>query len=469
MGPGQTECLSCTGPGKLLRDGSCVSVLSGSSCTHVEELGICLEELVGSKESLQLSPSASASRAKLEWWHYLLMALGVLFLILLAFIIWRRRAKKKRVDETKAWAEKKGVGFGRGRWGWFGWLLSPSKKEGKRGRDRSSLPISIIHSREDGVELSGMGLGRKESLRFRASDRPYDSESFNAKSQRVVSSPSSYHDTFAHRDASLRERDRDSARFSLAPPPASALNAKIVTMGSGTNRRTRLGLQQAKAERKYIPSRANTEDSYSSFSSSSSSEDDRRSLEDRERPMERRRVVEEPSLFPALVSGRGAGSRPSGRENTVRFNRDRDSGNSYSHSYSFGDGGVGRGLKKGYPTGSKGGYGYDIDAESNPTGVPPPSYTDATKGRPSSTYPEEKKAANMSVDLLGLGNPIGMATTTTTTIPAPRIGQTTGSRMDTVDSLFGSYWTSTPEMPEVKKDMTGASGMSYSSKNPFRR
>ncbi|KAF8647869.1 hypothetical protein AX16_006503 [Volvariella volvacea WC 439] len=80
----------------------------------------------------------------LEWWQILLMALGCAFIVLLILMCWRRRARKKREERTKMFAEARGLNDRSRVWGW-GWRLrrffgggsrtTPYDKGAGRGKD----------------------------------------------------------------------------------------------------------------------------------------------------------------------------------------------------------------------------------------------------------------------------------------------------------------------------------------------
>lgn len=122
---GSQGCLSCADSNSVLRGGSCVPETCTGGTSVVAGLGACLSDLVSIPQS-DSSGTASGSAAlpsitgldtptviesgtHLQWWQILLMTLGVAFLILLLLVCWRRRARRKRAQATRAFAIQRGL------------------------------------------------------------------------------------------------------------------------------------------------------------------------------------------------------------------------------------------------------------------------------------------------------------------------------------------------------------------------
>ena len=127
-GSGTGSCLSCAdSTGHILRGGSCVPATCTGNTTVVPGLGACLSDLVEipstSSNSAPLpsltgitTPTEITEKgSSLAWWEILLMALGCAFLIMLILLVWRKRARRKRMQQTRVFAITKGID-GRGGW-----------------------------------------------------------------------------------------------------------------------------------------------------------------------------------------------------------------------------------------------------------------------------------------------------------------------------------------------------------------
>lgn len=121
-GSGPSNCLACSGSNQVLRGGACASANCNSGSSVVPGLGVCLSDLVvvpqasGTVAATPLpsitglnTPTAVATRRRLEWWEILLMALGCAFIFLVVLMCWRRRARKNRAKQTAAFASAKAL------------------------------------------------------------------------------------------------------------------------------------------------------------------------------------------------------------------------------------------------------------------------------------------------------------------------------------------------------------------------
>ncbi|KAF9009557.1 insulin-like growth factor binding protein [Cyathus striatus] len=147
-GSSANQCLSCSSDSQILQSGSCVD----AKCTSgnvVSGLGICLSTLVivpkadgtGTTQALPTITGISdptvitSPKAKLQWWEILLMALGCAFIFVAVLFCLRRRAKKRRMEQTRQFAQAKRIG-GHG-WKWrlvrFGEKLFGHKRSPKGG------------------------------------------------------------------------------------------------------------------------------------------------------------------------------------------------------------------------------------------------------------------------------------------------------------------------------------------------
>ena len=125
-GSGPSGCLACADTsGSVLRNGKCVSSSCESNTTVVQGLGACLSDLVAipppdaTGSSITALPTVTGisspavivtSHGKhLAWWEILLMALGCAFIVLVALLLWRRQARKKRAQQTAVFARQKNL------------------------------------------------------------------------------------------------------------------------------------------------------------------------------------------------------------------------------------------------------------------------------------------------------------------------------------------------------------------------
>ncbi|KXN91956.1 Extracellular matrix protein FRAS1 [Leucoagaricus sp. SymC.cos] len=142
---GDDKCLSCS-DGEVLRQGKCVK--SDGGCETLSGLGVCLSELVAVPQANPTSdgngptpsitgisdPTKIEVKHNLEWWQIVLMVLGCLFLAAIFVILWRRHARKKRMERTKAWATERGVLGGKGGSWWRRMFARRGARGGYTGR-----------------------------------------------------------------------------------------------------------------------------------------------------------------------------------------------------------------------------------------------------------------------------------------------------------------------------------------------
>ncbi|KAI0317494.1 insulin-like growth factor binding protein [Amylostereum chailletii] len=125
-GSGPSACLACSSANQVLRGGSCTAAnCNGTTTGVVSGLGVCLSELVIVPQAT-VSGSASASLPsitgiseptkdtegsgnKLAWWQILLMALGCAFIFMTVLWLVRRRMRRKRAQQTAAFAASRGI------------------------------------------------------------------------------------------------------------------------------------------------------------------------------------------------------------------------------------------------------------------------------------------------------------------------------------------------------------------------
>lgn len=104
---------------------------SDGGCETLKGLGVCLTELVTKPLANSTTgpdgPAPSITgisdptvvqvkENKLQWWQILLMVFGGLFCGLVVLVLWRRHARKKRMQRTRAWATTRGVLGGKSPW-----------------------------------------------------------------------------------------------------------------------------------------------------------------------------------------------------------------------------------------------------------------------------------------------------------------------------------------------------------------
>ncbi|KAF5352024.1 hypothetical protein D9758_009411 [Tetrapyrgos nigripes] len=122
-GSGSGKCLACSSSTQVLRGGSCVSANCNGTSSVIPGLGVCLSELVEVPQASGTSAGPTlptitglteptqqeAGGRRLEWWEILLMALGCAFIFLVFILCWRRRARRRRLEQTKRFAEAKNL------------------------------------------------------------------------------------------------------------------------------------------------------------------------------------------------------------------------------------------------------------------------------------------------------------------------------------------------------------------------
>ncbi|GAA5925854.1 hypothetical protein JCM1841_006338 [Sporobolomyces salmonicolor] len=108
-GAGGSSCLSCSGDSRL-RDGSCVSTADddGDGCSVIEGFGVCLEDLVTVEARSEADGKTTPARLALPWWTILLIVLGALALLVIGFLIFRRKEQKRRRLHTAKFANELG-------------------------------------------------------------------------------------------------------------------------------------------------------------------------------------------------------------------------------------------------------------------------------------------------------------------------------------------------------------------------
>ncbi|KZS98770.1 growth factor receptor domain-containing protein [Sistotremastrum niveocremeum HHB9708] len=119
-GTGPNNCLACSSASQVLRAGKCVEAPCAGNSTVVAGLGACLSEFVvvpTSSSGTTLAPLPSftgitipttpvvTTSSHLQWWQILLMTLGCAFIALMALMCLRRRARKKRAQQTAIFAQ----------------------------------------------------------------------------------------------------------------------------------------------------------------------------------------------------------------------------------------------------------------------------------------------------------------------------------------------------------------------------
>ncbi|KAF9453697.1 hypothetical protein P691DRAFT_855337 [Macrolepiota fuliginosa MF-IS2] len=143
---GAANCLSCP-DGEVLRQGKCVQ--SDGGCETLQGLGVCLTDLVVKPQANSTTgsgapipsitgisdPTKSTTKVenKLAWWQILLMALGGVFCGFIVIVLWRRHARKKRLQRTRNWATERGVLGGKGGT-WWRRMFSRKQRNGYNTR-----------------------------------------------------------------------------------------------------------------------------------------------------------------------------------------------------------------------------------------------------------------------------------------------------------------------------------------------
>ena len=254
-GSGSSNCLTCPG-GRVLRGGTCVDARcpGGDDVGPIAALGgICLSSLVTaapSASSVTVSgptstvtvvttagPSAPSSDHHLATWQILLIAIGTLAMFVLGLMLWRRRARIARAQETQAFREVK-IAKSSGILAFFGFGGNPSHRYRRGSRRHSRLggggsPRDLNSS--DGwryeMETAEQGLARRRTSvlyspineRFAASLTPTDVRSRRQQHRAAsVYSKASTSSSFTS-PSSPRERDANGNIISIPPrrPPSN--------------------------------------------------------------------------------------------------------------------------------------------------------------------------------------------------------------------------------------------------------
>jgi hypothetical protein len=127
-GPGSQNCLACSRLTQVLRRGSCVSANCQGSIDVIPGLGVCVFELVRVPTSLSesgsptstLLPLGSESRPtvtgvtgptalSVTWWQIMLVALGCVFILIVAIWCWKKEARKRREKNINSFAIAKNL------------------------------------------------------------------------------------------------------------------------------------------------------------------------------------------------------------------------------------------------------------------------------------------------------------------------------------------------------------------------
>ncbi|KAL0072835.1 hypothetical protein AAF712_000598 [Marasmius tenuissimus] len=113
----------------VLKGGRCVDAGCTGGTSVIPGLGVCLSNLVqvptttGGEAPLPSitginNPTVTETKARLEWWQILLMALGCAFIFMLFIMCWRRRMRKRRAAATKQFARAKNLDDSGAGWRW---------------------------------------------------------------------------------------------------------------------------------------------------------------------------------------------------------------------------------------------------------------------------------------------------------------------------------------------------------------
>lgn len=121
-GSGPSNCLACSSSSQVLQGGTCTTANCNAT---ISGLGVCLSDLVtvpqasGTSSASALptitgltdpTPAQSTMTSRpLQWWEILLMALGCAFIFVVILTLWRRRMRKKRAQQTAAFAAAKNI------------------------------------------------------------------------------------------------------------------------------------------------------------------------------------------------------------------------------------------------------------------------------------------------------------------------------------------------------------------------
>jgi len=246
-GPGSSNCLSCPS-GRVLHGGTCVDARcpGGDDIGVVAALGgICLSSLVTTTppaSSVTVSspastvtvltsarPSAPSSHRHLATWQLILMVIGALAILVSGLMLWRRRARIARAQDTQAFREAK-LAKSSGILAFFGFGPNTSQRRHRRSRGHHGLggrpqdPGSGDGWRYE-METVEQGLARRRSSvlhspineRFAASLAPTDVRS--RRQQHRAASVYSKASTSSSFTSPSSPRERDSHGNAVGIPP----------------------------------------------------------------------------------------------------------------------------------------------------------------------------------------------------------------------------------------------------------
>ncbi|KAJ7700853.1 insulin-like growth factor binding protein [Mycena rosella] len=174
-GAGPSNCLACASTSQVLRGGACASAACNNGTSVVPGLGVCLSDLVvvtspaannGTISAPTKPPPPSAPAAApqptgraLAWWEILLMALGCAFIFLLVLMLWRRRARTRRAQQTAAFAAAKRLDP-KTSWRWrllrFGEKLFGHKASRRATAAAAAPPITAEGIESEAIKLMKM-------------------------------------------------------------------------------------------------------------------------------------------------------------------------------------------------------------------------------------------------------------------------------------------------------------------------
>ncbi|KAJ7144943.1 hypothetical protein C8R43DRAFT_953730 [Mycena crocata] len=176
-GAGPSNCLACSSASQVLRGGACVGATCNNGTSVVPGLGVCLSDLVVVTSVAATNPTISsptkptpsapatpktAGRA-LAWWEILLMALGCAFIFMLVLMLWRRRARNRRANQTLAFAVSKRLDP-KTSWRWR-LLRFGEKLFGHRASRRAAPPPPITTADVESEAIKLMKMRNAEEAR----------------------------------------------------------------------------------------------------------------------------------------------------------------------------------------------------------------------------------------------------------------------------------------------------------------
>ncbi|KAF5382868.1 hypothetical protein D9757_007308 [Collybiopsis confluens] len=174
-GSGPNNCLACSSSSQALQGGSCVSANCNGTSSVVTGLGVCLSTLVQVPPTSSGAPPlpsitgltqptivTTTTKKSLEWWEILLMALGCAFIFIVVLWCWRRRARKQRAKQTKAFAQAKNLDHSTS-WRWR--LIRFGEKLFGHKASRRVYPDPMSSLENDSEELKLMRIRNAEEAR----------------------------------------------------------------------------------------------------------------------------------------------------------------------------------------------------------------------------------------------------------------------------------------------------------------